>query len=120
MSVQSLINQYGRTVTIASRSNATGAAGGVVVTWTNTTTVTAWVQAASAQEAQLYGADRGRMAYAVYMAGSASVSNTDRLTASIDSETRTLDVLGVIRPGEMAAGSLRHVKVIAQETLPRT
>jgi len=119
VSIPSLVRRFGRTVTLGYRSNAAGAAGGVVVSFTNTATATAWIQPASSQELDAWGCTRGRNGYSVFFPGAVTVDTDDRITVSIDGESRVLDVVGVVHPGELARGALRHTKVIAQETLPR-
>lgn len=117
MSVDGLILRYGRTVTIGARSSsASTTSGAVVVTYTNTTTAVAWLQPLSAREAEMYGCERGRMAYRGFAPAGTSISNSDRVTATIDSESRTFDVLGVEKPGEMASGPLKRVEFTLQET----
>jgi head-tail adaptor len=120
MSFASLLQSNGRTVTIANRANTLDAGGSPVATYTNARTALCWVQPLSANEAAMYGAERGRNAYRLFFLAGTTIVNTDRVTCSINSETRTLDVLGVELPGEMAGGPMQRVEATAQETLPRT
>jgi head-tail adaptor len=120
MSYTSLVQSNGRTVTIANRANTLDAGGSPVVTYTQTTTAICWIQPLSANEAAMYGAERGRNSYRLFFLAGTTIANSDRVTASIDGATRTFDVIGPESPGEMASGPMKRVEVVAQETLPRT
>jgi hypothetical protein len=121
MSVESLIDQYGKTVTIKRPTIALDTTGNPTASSYATTSATGYLQVGSGATGVLWGGERARYSAVCYFKTGTDIVESDMVTASIDSQTRTFRVESkVIRDDRPSGDPLRYITVALQEELPRT
>jgi head-tail adaptor len=118
MSVTELITKHGVSITIQTAGTSNDASGFPTLTYSDGSTVTGFIQPASASEPLQAGRDELVITHRVYFDAGVTIAPTNRLkfTDPADSSVRFLEVVGVIKPGMFAgAASLAHVVVDCSE-----
>jgi hypothetical protein len=125
MSIPSLIDSYGRSLTRIRPTSGRDTAGAVVASTTAptaTATIAGYLQQGAGGVADRYGRMNTRYAATLYcLAESTDLREGDLVQVSVSGATRTYRVDAVRIPDDRAAGDpLRHLIASLEEDLPRT
>lgn len=121
MSIASLIDSYGRTMTRTRQAWTRDITGGPVLTAAGSTAaVTGYLQAGGGGPALRYGRQNVQYSAVAYFLGGTDVKEHDTLSVTISGVARTYDVLSVVVPDDRATTDhMCHMVVGLQEELPR-
>ena len=125
MSIQSLIDAYGRTLTRVRPTIGRDSAGAVVASTTAATctaTITGYLQQGAGASGDRYGRENTRYTATLYcLVENADLKESDLVRVSINSQTRSYRVNSVVVPDDRPAGDpLRMLVAILEEDLPRS
>ena len=122
MSIASLIDAYGRTMTRSRDSWTRDSAGGAFISASpSTASIRGYLQQRAGSQTLRYGRENTRHSATLYTLGSADVKAQDRITVSIGGESRAYRVDSVFIPDDRATTDpLCHRIIALEEDLPRT
>lgn len=122
MSVASLIDAYGRTMTRQRTAWTRDIVGGAVLTSTGSTAaVTGYLQAGGGAPALRYGRQNVQYSAVAYFLCGTDIKEHDNLIVTIDGTARTYEVQSVVTPDDRSSSDhMCHMVVGLQEDLPRT
>lgn len=122
MSIASLIEAYGRTMTRSRQSWARDEAGGAYVSASPATAaIRGYLQQKAGAQGLRYGREATRHAATLYCLGGTDVKAQDLIGVAISGETRSYRVDSVVIPDDRATSDpLCHLIISLEEDLPRT
>jgi len=121
MSVDSLIDQWGKTCTIKRPTVALDSGGNPTNASYATTSVTGYIQVGGGNTGLRWGGERNRYEATGYFKDGVDIKESDYVAVTLDSLTRVYRVESKIIRDERSTGdSMRYITVGLQEDMPRT
>lgn len=121
MSVRSLIDSYGKSVTVTRHTRTRDATGGPTISATATTAATMLVQVGGGTTGRKYGSERATFAAVAYAYPDVDVATSDLVTYADGTGTRTYRVESVLTFDErVSTDDLSYQRIDLQEDRPRT
>lgn len=121
MSVESLIDQYGKAVTVKRPTVALDSGGNPTFSSYATTSVTCYIQVGGGDTSLRWGGERNRYAATGYVKSGTDIVEGDFVVVTLDSLSRTYRVESrIVRDDRPSGDPLRYITVFLQEDLPRT